>query len=249
MTDLKGKVALITGSARGIGKAIAERYGSCGASVVVNYARDKERANATVEGIQRLGSTAIAIQADVSKVADIERLFADTVEHFGRLDIVVANAGVELVDRPVVDVSEADFDRLFGVNTKGAFFTLQNAARHLADNGRIIYIGSSNTAYPLPGYGLYGGSKIAPQFLVQVLAKELGARGIAVNAILPTAIGGAGIFTDEVKPEFLAFIRSFRPMPRMGTVDDVANAAEYLASKLADFVSGQHLLVTGGAPA
>ena len=161
MTDLTGKVALITGSARGIGKAIAERYGSCGASIVVNYARDRERANATVDNIERLGGTAIAIQADVSKVADIERLFAATVEHFGRLDIVVANAGVELVDRPVVDVSEADFDRLFGVNTKGAFFTLQNAARHVADNGRIIYIGSSNTAYPLPGYGLYGGSKIA----------------------------------------------------------------------------------------
>jgi 3-oxoacyl-[acyl-carrier protein] reductase len=215
VTDLKGKVALITGSARGIGKAIAERYGSCGASVVVNYARDRERANATVDSIERLGGTAIAIQADVSKVADIERLFADTVERFGRL----------------------------------AFFTLQNAARHVADNGRIIYVGSSNTAYPLPGYGLYGGSKIAPQFLVQVLAKELGARGIALNAILPTAIGGAGIFTNEVKPEFLAFIRSFRPMPRMGTVDDVANAAEYLASELAGFVSGQHLLVTGGAPA
>jgi 3-oxoacyl-[acyl-carrier protein] reductase len=249
MTDLKGKVALITGSARGIGKAIAERYGSCGASVVVNYARDVERANATVDSIERLGGAAIAIQADVSKVADIERLFADTVERFGRLDIVVANAGVELVDRPVVDVSEEDFDRLFGVNTKGAFFTLQNAARHVADNGRIIYVGSSNTAYPLPGYGLYGGSTIAPQFLVQVLAKELGARGIAVNAILPTAIDGAGIFTNEVKPEFLAFIRSFRPMQRMGTVDDVANAAEYLASELAGFVSGQHLLVTGGAPA
>jgi 3-oxoacyl-[acyl-carrier protein] reductase len=139
---------------------------------------------------------------------------------------------------------------LFGVNTKGAFFTLQNAARHVADNGRIIYtIGSSNTAYPLPGYGLYGGSKIAPQFLVQVLAKELGARGIAVNSILPTAIGGAGIFSGDVKPAFLEFIRSFRPMQRMGTVDDVADGAEYLASDLAGFVSGQHLLVTGGAPA
>ncbi len=159
MTDLTGKIALITGSARGIGKAIAERYGSRGASIVVNYARDRERANATVDSIERLGGTAIAIQADVSKVADIERLFAATVEHFGRLDIVVANAGVELVDRPVVDVSEADFDRLFGVNTKGAFFTLQNAARHVADNGRIIYIGSSNTAYPLPGTGSTGAAR------------------------------------------------------------------------------------------
>jgi 3-oxoacyl-[acyl-carrier protein] reductase len=249
MTDLKNKTALITGSARGIGKAIAERYGALGANVVVNYARDEARAKETVEAIKHLGGTAIAVQADVSKVADIERLFAASLEKFGRLDIVVANAGVELVDHPLVDVSEADFDRLFGINTKGAFFTLQNAARHVADNGRIIYVGSSNTAYPLPGYALYGGSKIAPQFLVEVLAKELGARGIAVNSILPTAIDGAGIFSDQVKPEFLEFIRSFRPMQRMGTVDDVANAAEYFASGLSAFVSGQHLLVSGGAPA
>jgi len=249
MTDLKNKTALITGSARGIGKAIAERYGALGANVVVNYARDEARAKETVEAIKHLGGTAIAVQADVSKVADIERLFAASLEKFGRLDIVVANAGVELVDCPLVDVSEADFDRLFGINTKGAFFTLQNAARHIADNGRIIYVGSSNTAYALPGYALYGGSKIAPQFVVQVLAKELGARGIAVNSILPTAISGAGIFTEKVQPEFMEFIKSFRPMPRMGTVDDVANAAEYLASELSAFVSGQHLLVSGGAPA
>ena len=98
MTDLTGKIALITGSARGISKAIAERYGARGASIVVNYSRDWDRANATVDNIERLGGTAIAIQADVSKVADIERLFAATVAHFGRLDIVVANAGVELVD-------------------------------------------------------------------------------------------------------------------------------------------------------
>ena len=119
----------------------------------------------------------------------------------------------------------------------------------MTDNGRIIYVGSSNTGFPLPGYALYGGSKIAPQFLVEVLAKELGARGVTVNSILPTAIEGAGVFTDEVKPEFLEFIRAFRPMQRMGTVDDVADAAEYLASDLSGFVSGQHLLLSGGAPA
>jgi len=249
MDDLSGRVALVTGSSRGIGRAIALALARAGAEIVINFRRRADHARSLQLEIRQMGRRCVAIQADVSKVADIERLFAATVEHFGRLDIVVANAGVELVDLPVVEVSEADFDRVFGVNTKGAFFTLQNAARHVADNGRIIYIGSSNTAYPLPGYGLYGGSKIAPQFLVQVLGKELGARGIAVNAILPTAIGGAGIFTGEVKPEFLAFIRSFRPMQRMGTVDDVANAAEYLASDLAGFVSGQHLLVTGGAPA
>ena len=249
MTNLKDKVALITGSARGIGKAIAERYGALGANVVVNYAADETRAKETVAAIQRLGSAAIAVQADVSKVADIERLFAASLEEFGHLDIVVANAGVELVGQSVLDFTEEDFDRLFGVNTKGAFFTLQNAAKHVADNGRIIYVGSSNTGYPLPGRALYGGSKIAPQFLVEVLAKEIGSRGVAVNSILPTAIEGAGVFTDEVTSEFRDFITSFRPMQRMGTMEDVANAAEYLAGELSGFVSGQHLLISGGAPA
>ncbi|MDR1074997.1 MAG: SDR family oxidoreductase [Xanthomonadaceae bacterium] len=249
MTTLNKKVALVTGSARGIGKAIVQRYAALGASVVVNYANGEESAKETVAEIVGMGGAAIAVQADVSKVSDIDRLFETTLERFGRLDIVVANAGVELVGQSVLDFTENDYDRLFGVNTKGTFFTLQKAAKHVADNGRIIYIGSSNTAYPLPGRGLYGGSKIAPQFLVEVLAKEIGARGITVNSILPTATEGAGVFATEVKPEFLDFIRSFRPMQRMGTIGDVANAAEYLASDLSSFVSGQHLLVSGGAPA
>src|SRR5439155_5208884 len=114
-------------------------------------------------------------------------------------------------------------------NTKGRFFSLQSAANHVADNARIISIGSSTTAFPLPGHTLYGGSKIAPQFLVEVLAKEIGHRGVAVDSILPIAIEGAGVYGDAVKPEFREFIKSFRPMQRMGTPDDVANIAEYLA--------------------
>jgi 3-oxoacyl-[acyl-carrier protein] reductase len=249
MTNLKNKVALVTGSAPGIGKAIAVRYGSLGARVGVNYSTDEKRAQETVAEIERAGSVAIAIRADISKVADIDRLFAAALEKFGRIDIVVANAGVELVDQSALDFTEADFDRLFGINSKGTFFTLQQAAKHVADNGRIIYVGSSTTAFPLPGHALYGGSKIAPQFLVEVLAKEIGHRGVAVNSILPTAIEGAGIYGDGVKAEFREFIKSFCRMQRMGTPDDVANVAEYLAGDLATFVSGQHLLVTGGAPA
>lgn len=186
---------------------------------------------------------------NVSQIADIDRLFSTALERFNHMDIVVANAGVELVGQSVLDFTEADFDRLFTVNTKGAFFTLQRAARHVSDNGRIIYIGSSNTAFPLPSRALYGGSKIAPQFLVEVLAKEIGARGVTVNSILPTATEGAGVFSEEVRPEVREFIRSFRPMRRMGTVEDVADAAEYLAGDLSGFVSGQHLLLSGGAPA
>lgn len=249
MTNLKNKTALITGSSRGIGKAIAERYGALGANVVVNYAGSAAGAEQTVGIIESLGGAAIAVQADVSKVADIERLFATANEKFGSIDIVVANAGVELIDRPLVDVTEEDFDHLFSINTKGGFFTLQYAAKHVTDNGRIIYIGSSNTGFPLAGYALYGGSKTAPQFVVEVLAKEIGARGVTVNSILPTAIEGAGVFTDNVVPAFRDFIKGFRPMQRMGTLDDVADAAEYLASDLSRFVSGQHLLLSGGAPA
>ena len=162
MTNLKSKVALVTGSARGIGKAIAERFGALGASVVVNDATSEGPALETVAAINYLGGTATAVQADVSKVADIDRLLATSSERYSRVDIVVANAGLELVGTPIVDVTEGDFDRLFGVNTNGTFFTLQKAARHITDNGRIMYVSSSSTVFPMPGYGLYSGSKIAP---------------------------------------------------------------------------------------
>jgi 3-oxoacyl-[acyl-carrier protein] reductase len=136
MTNLKNKVALVTGSARGIGRAIAERFGRLGASVVINYSASDRAAQETVSEIERQGGTATAVQADVSRVADIDRLFAATIERYGRVDIVVANAGLELVGRPIVDITETDFDRLFDVNTKGTFFTLQRAAKRIADTGR-----------------------------------------------------------------------------------------------------------------
>jgi 3-oxoacyl-[acyl-carrier protein] reductase len=246
MTNLKNKVALVTGSARGIGRAIAERFGALGANVVINYATSEGPAQDTVGAITRLGATAVAVQADVAKVADIDRLFAAAIERYGRVDIVVANAGLELVGKPIADVSESDYDRLFAVNTKGAFFTMQQAARRIADNGRIMYVGSSSTR---PGYGLYSGSKMAPRFFVEVLAKELGPRGVTVNSILPTVTAGAGLSTDGVRPQADEFIRMFNPKQRAGTVGDVADAAEYLAGDLSAFVSGQHLLLSGGGPA
>lgn len=249
MTNLENKVALVTGSARGIGRAIAERFGMLGATVAINYTASEEQAQDAVAAIERMGGTASAIRADVSKVTDIERLFATTIEGYGCVDIVVVNAGVEVVGVPVADVTEADYDRVFDVNTKGAFFTLKGAARHITENGRIIYVGSSSTALPRPGYALYSGSKMAPLLFVEVLARELGARGVTVNAILPTVIAGAGLSTDELRPQAREFIRTFNPMQRAGTARDVADAAEYLASDLSAFVSGQRLMLSGGAPA
>ncbi|MFF1605623.1 SDR family NAD(P)-dependent oxidoreductase [Streptomyces mirabilis] len=248
MRDLTGKTALITGSARGIGKAIALRYARLGANIVVNYASSAKEADATVAEIEHLGAEAIAVQADMSVVPDIERLFAEA-ERFGRIDIAVANAGVELIGIDFLDITEEQFDRLFAINTRGTFFTLQAAARHVVNGGRIIYVGSSTTTVPVRGEGLYGSSKTAPRYAVQVLAQELADRGVTVNTILPTAIEGAGVFTE---PDPTHPVRQFVARPgrigrRMGTVDEVADAAEYLASGLAAWISGQSLLISGGA--
>jgi 3-oxoacyl-[acyl-carrier protein] reductase len=247
MTNLTGKVALITGSARGIGKAIAERYAGLGADVVINYTRDEAAAHATVDGIKKLGRNAIAIRCDVSKTADIRNLFETAKETFGKIDIVVVNAGVELIGIPVTDFTEDQFDHMFGINTKGAFFTMQEAAKHVADNGRIIYISSSTSGYPRAGYALHGGSKVAPEYLVRILAQELGKRGITVNSILPTATEGAGVNTNiQDKARIQKFIDEFCPMDRLAVVDDVANVAEFFAGELSSFVSGQQLLLSGG---
>jgi len=250
MTDLNGKTAVITGSARGLGKAIGLRYAALGANIVVNYASSREAAEVTVAEIQGLGANAIAVQADMSRVADIDRLFARASEHFGQIDIAVANAGLEMIGIPFLESTEEQFDRLFAINTKGTFFTLQTAAQRVVDEGRIIYVGSSTTVLPVPGYGLYASSKMGPRYAVQVLAQELADRRITVNTILPTAIDGAGVFTDADPNHPVRQLIASQPGRigrRMGTVDDVADAAEYLASNLAGWVSGQTLLVSGGA--
>ena len=250
MTNLKGKVALITGSARGIGKMIAERYASLGANIVVNYSKDKESADITVHNIQQFGVKAIAVKANIADVGEIEKLFGSAIEAFGKIDIVVANAGVELIDLPITEVTEEQYDRLYNINTRGTFFTLQQAAKNVSNNGRIIYIGSTTADYPMPGIGLYGSSKTSSRYVVEVLALELGKRGITVNGIIPTAIDGAGIFTNpEANPAMRAFVKNNVPMGRMCTAEDVADVAEFFAGNLSSFVSGQNLCITGGATA
>ncbi|GAB3641382.1 SDR family oxidoreductase [Spirosoma arcticum] len=248
MNILANKVALVTGSSRGLGQAIAERYAALGASVVVNYTKGKEAADQVVSTITAMGAKAIAVQADVSKVADVERLFAEAKTAFGKIDIVVANAGIELVETPATDFTEEQFDRLFSINAKGSYFTLQQAARHVADNGRIIYIASSTTSFPVPGMSVYGGSKMAPRYVVDVLSKEIGHRGVTVNTIIPFAVDRAGIFEDpDSHPDLRKQLLDSCPMHRLAEVEDVANVAEFFASDLSSFVSGQHLLVNGGA--
>lgn len=248
MKILNNKVAVITGSARGLGKAIAERYASLGANIVINYSKDKASADEVVSNITAMGVKVIAVQADVSVVADIERLFEEAIKAFGKIDIVVANAGIEMVETPVTEFTESQFDKLFSINTKGAYFTMQQAAKKVENNGRIIYIASSTTAYPIPGMAIYGGSKSTPRYMVDVLSKEIGHKGITVNTIIPFAVDHSGIFADENSyPELRKSLIDSCPMGRLAEVEDVANIAEFFASDLSSFVNGQHLLVNGGA--
>jgi 3-oxoacyl-[acyl-carrier protein] reductase len=248
MNSLKNKVAIITGSGRGLGKGIAERYASLGANIVLNYSRDKASADEVESNIKAMGVNVISVQADVSKVADIEHLFGEAKKAFGKIDIVVVNAGIEMVETPVSKFTEEQFDRLFSINTKGAYFTMQQAALNVADNGRIIYIASSTTAFPVPGMAVYGGSKTTPRYLVDVLSKEIGHRGITVNTIIPFAVDHSGIFAEAGSyPELRKSLIDSCPMGRLAEVEDVANVAEFFASDLSSFVNGQHLLVNGGA--
>lgn len=248
MKSLNNKVALITGSARGLGKAIAERYASLGANIVINYSKDRSSAEEVLSTIKAMGVKALAIQADVSNVSEIKRLFEEAKEAFGKIDIVVANAGIEMVETPVTDFTEEQFDKLFSINTKGAYFTMQQAAMNVENNGRIIYIASSTTAFPVEGMAVYGGSKTTPRYLVDVLSKEIGHRGVTVNSIIPFAVDHSGIFAKEGSyPELRKSLIQSCPMGRLAEVEDVANIAEFFASDLSSFVNGQHLLVNGGA--
>jgi 3-oxoacyl-[acyl-carrier protein] reductase len=248
MHNLHNKVALVTGSARGLGKAVAERFAALGANIVINYSKDKASADEVVSNIKAMGVKVIAVQADVSKVADIDRLFSEAKKAFGKIDIVVANAGIELVETPVVEFTEEQFDRVFSINTKGTYFTLQQAAKTVENNGRIIYIASSTTSFPVTGMAVYGGSKTTPRYLVEVLSKEIGHKGITVNTIIPFAVDHSGIFADpDSYPALRKQLLDSCPMGRLAEVEDVANVAEFFASDLASFVNGQHLLVNGGA--
>lgn len=250
MKPLINKVALITGASKGIGKAIALRYASLGANIVVNYNTNRAAAEDVVKEIESYPCKGIAVKADISKLDEINKMFEVALRTFGKIDIAVVNAGLELVGIPVTEFSESQFDTLFNTNTKGAYFTMQAAAKHIADNGRILYIGSSTIGFAYPGYAIHGGSKMAPMYLVQVMAKELGKRGVTVNAILPTATEGAGIHTMvDADAPIRKLVPTFYPMGRMGTTEDVANVAEFFAGELSSFVSGQQLLVSGGAQA
>ena len=238
--SLKGKAALVTGSSRGIGRAIAERLAADGAVVIINYARSKELADEAVKAIVRKGGRAIAIPADVAKPAEVRRLFNDAVNAVGPLDIVVANAGVAL-EKPVVESNEEDYDYVFNINAKGAFFTLQEAARRVRDGGRIVVVSTGGTRLPFPNLSLYLGSKGAIEQFARSLAHELGPRNITVNVLSPG-------FTDTemLLEQYRAYGASLSPFNRIGTPQEIADVAFFLVSDAARWLTGQNLQAGGG---
>src|SRR5580704_5584617 len=241
---LKEKVALVTGAAKGIGRAIALRLAKDGAAVVVNYSGGTQQAQETVGLIEQGGGRAAAVQADVSKVGDVKRLFDATFEKFGRLDILVNNAGI-MFTKPVVEVGEEEFDRIFAVNVKGTFLCCQEAAKRMAEGGRIVNFSSSTTAMMLPGYAAYVATKGAVEQFSHVLAKELGPKKITVNVVSPgptdTELFGQGK-SEEQKQRFA----QMAALGRLGQPQDIADVVALLVSDDARWITGQNIRANGG---
>jgi 3-oxoacyl-[acyl-carrier protein] reductase len=242
MAPLSGKVAIITGSSRGIGRAIAERLGKDGASVVVNYVRSADRSREVVSAIEAAGGRALAVRADMSQIGDVRRLFRETFEHFGRLDILVNNAAL-FQPHPIVEVTEDEFDAAFALNAKGTFFVFQEAALRIGDGGRIINISSCSTAMSLPGFAVYVGSKAASEQFTKTLAKELGGRGITVNSVSPGFTETDMLPKD---PEWRKMGAQMSALGRLGQADDIADIVAFLISEQGKWITGHNIQACGG---
>ncbi|MGI4791828.1 MAG: SDR family NAD(P)-dependent oxidoreductase [Janthinobacterium lividum] len=245
---LAGKVAVVTGASKGIGAAIARRFGAEGASVVVNYASDKAGAERVVAGIKDSGGKAVAVQANLSKLEDIERLFAETKDTFGRLDVLVNNAGVyEFL--PVEGITSEHFHKQFDLNVLGLALASKEAATYFdGAGGSIINIGSvAGTMAPAMG-SIYSATKAAVDAITKSLAKELGPRGIRVNSLNPGMIETEGFHaTGFVGSDFQKQGIAGTPLGRMGQPDDIAPVAVFFASSDSAWVTGETLYVSGGA--
>lgn len=261
--SLAGKIALVTGASKGIGKSIVEKLHAQGASVVINYSREAAPAD---ELVKKFGADrSLAVKADVGSVSESQRLVSETVARFGKIDILVLNAGV-LPNKDLAGTTEDDFDRTFSINVKGPYFITQvsspsrkhtyvlntnsspqAAAPHIPDGGRIIFFSSTLTTASTvtPNYLLYNATKGAIEQIARVLAKDLGKRGICVNTVSPGPTG-TDLFYNGKPESVVKMIAGFNPMNRIGTPEEIASVVGFLAGSESSWVNGQNIRVNGG---
>jgi 3-oxoacyl-[acyl-carrier protein] reductase len=247
MGKLAGKVAVVTGASKGIGAGIAKGMAAEGASVVVNYSSSKEGADRVVQEITREGGKAIAVQGDMSKSADVKRLFTEAKKAFGSVNILVNNAGVYQFD-PLENVTEEEFHREFNTNVLGPILTTQESVKQFGpEGGSIINISSVASSNP-PAMGLvYAATKSAVDSLARSLAMELGPRKIRVNTIAPGGVETEGVHqAGIIGSDFEKQMVSNTPLGRLGQPEDIARVAVFLASDDSEWVTGERLTVSGG---
>jgi 3-oxoacyl-[acyl-carrier protein] reductase len=243
---LTGKVAVVTGASKGIGAAIALHLAAEGAAVVVNYSSSKEGAERIVAEITGRGGKAVAVQANVAKKADIQRLFAEAKKAFGRLDILVNNAGIYEF-APLEEVTPDHFHKLFDLNVLGLLLTTQEAVKHLGEGGSIINISSVVATAAPPNTSVYSATKAAVDAVTRSLAKELGPRKIRVNAINPGMVETEGFHASGIgESDLRRQIEAQTPLGRIGRPRDIAPAAVFLASDDSAWITGETLYIAGG---
>ncbi|RAJ06534.1 3-oxoacyl-[acyl-carrier protein] reductase [Chitinophaga skermanii] len=241
---LTGKVIIVTGASRGIGAKIAEELASAGAKIVVNFAGNQVEADKTVAHIQAQGGEAIALKADVSSTEQVKNLFDTAIAHYGKVDVLVNNAGI-MINKLIKDTTDEDFDRIFNINVRGTFNTMREAATRLADNGTVINFSTSVNRIMLPTYGTYVATKAAVEQLTRVFSKEVGARGINVNSVSPGPTN-TELFTNGKSEETIQRLASLSAFNRIGEPNDIAKVVRFLASDDAKWINAQNIGVNGG---
>ena len=247
MARLKGKVAVVTGASKGIGAAIAERFGEEGANVVVHYASDRKGAEKVVADIEKAGAKAVAVQGDLSKPDEVEKVFKAAGDAFGNIDVLVNNAGVYEF-RPVTQVDPAHFHKLFDLNVLGLLLSTREAVKRMnGGGGSVINISSVVGEVPVANGAVYSATKAAVDAITQSLAQELGAQGIRVNSLQPGVTVTEGFRAmGENSKEFEKVALSRTPLGRIGEANDIAGAALFLATDDSGWVTGAEIPVSGG---
>ncbi len=247
MSNLKGKVAIVTGASKGIGAGIARSLAAAGAAVTVNYSTGRDGAERVVAEIKAKGGRAVAVKADVAKAADVQRLFEETKKAFGRVDVLVNNAGVYQF-QPLEDVTEDEFHRQFNTNVLGTLLATKEATRYFGpDGGSVINISSIASEDAVPAASVYSATKAAVDSVTRVLAAELGPRHIRVNAIAPGGVETEGTrAAGVIDSDFAKQMVARTAFGRLGQPDDIARIAVFLASDDAGWITGERIVASGG---